>query len=293
MERRSVEWIVQFRKINVKSAQREEMMSGGDAGRRDAAALKNVPAVSRAHAVLDMVSACEPPLTVSEIARRLDLPKSTVHGLCATLVNLGLLSRRTDNGFNIGPHVMRWANAFNARSDVITEFAGLWDGLNVLSDETITLSVLEGPEVVYIACRNNTSPLGVTFRVGMRLPAPFTATGKAILSTWTDDRVRSLMANRWPEPLTANSVRHIDALLAELGETRARGFSIDNGQVRDGMWCFGIPVRDAANEIAAGVAVSILATRVDQPTIELIARNIRKVAEILSFRLGADVRALG
>jgi IclR family transcriptional regulator, blcABC operon repressor len=268
-------------------------MSSGDPGRRQAGALKNVPAVARARAVLDMVSTCEPPLTVSEIARRLYLPKSTVHGLCATLVNLGLLSRRTDNGFNIGPHVMRWANAFNARSDVITEFAGLWDGLNVLSGETITLSVLEGAEVVYIACRNSTSPLGVTFRVGMRLPAPFTATGKAILSTWSDDRVRSLMTNRWPEPLTANSVRHVDALLVELGETRARGFSIDNGQVREGMWCFGLPVRDAANEIAAGVAVSILATRVDQPTIELVAKNIRKVAEILSFRLGADVRGMG
>ena len=136
-------------------------------------------------------------------------------------------------------------------------------------------------------------PLGVTFRIGMRLPAPFTATGKAILSTWSDDQVRSLMANRWPDPLTANSVRHIDALLVELSETRARGFSIDNGQVRDGMWCFGIPVRDAANEIAAGVAVSILATQVDQPTIELVARNIRKIAEILSFRLGADVGGLG
>ena len=80
--------------------------------------------------------------------------------------------------------------------------------------------------MVYIACRNSTSPLGVTFRVGMRLPAPFTATGKAILSAWSDDRVRTLMTNRWPEPLTANSVRHVDALLVELGETRARGFSM-------------------------------------------------------------------
>lgn len=262
-------------------------MSEGGAMEREVAQLKNVPAVARARAVLDMVSDYEPPLTVSEIARRLGLPKSTVHGLCATLVNLGLLSRTTDNGFKIGPHVMRWANAFNARSDVITEFAGLWDGLDVLSGETITLSVLEGAEVVYIACRNSSSPLGVTFRIGMRLPAPFTATGKAILSTWSDDQVRGIMINRWPEPLTANSVRHIDALVTELAETRARGFSIDNGQVKDGMWCFGMPVRDAANKVIAGVAVSILATQVDRPTIDLVAANIRKIAEILSFRLGA------
>ena len=265
-------------------------MSEADAAEREDAVTRNVPAVVRAHAVLDMISASEPPLTVSEIARRLDLPKSTVHGLCSTLVNLGLLTKRADNGFNIGPHVMRWANAFNTSSDVVNEFAGLWDDLNVLSGETITLSVLEGAEVVYTACRNSTSPLGVTFRMGMRLPAPFTATGKAILSTLSDDQVRSIMANRWPEPLTNNSVRHIDALLVDLAETRARGFSIDNGQVRYGMWCFGMPVRNSANEVIAGVAVSILATQVDQRTIDLVARNIQKVAEIQSFRLGADMR---
>lgn len=251
---------------------------------------RNVPALTRAHALLDMIAAAELPLSVSEIARRLDLPKSTAHGLCTTLANLGLLSRRPDGGFIMGPHVMRWANAFMARADLVAEFADLWDSLNVFYGETITLSVLEGAEVIYVACRNSISPLGVTFRIGMRLPAAFTATGKAILSTMADGQVRAVMANRWPEPLTPHSVRTIDELLAELAETRARGFSIDNGQIREGMWCFGTPVRNATNQVAAGVAVSILAAQVDQATIDLVARNIRKVADLLSFRLGADIR---
>jgi len=251
---------------------------------------RNVPALTRAHALLDMIAAAELPLSVSEIARRLDLPKSTVHGMCVTLANLGLLARHGDGGFTMGPHVMRWANAFMARADLVAEFAELWDSLNVFYGETITLSVLEGADVVYIACRNSMSPLGVTFRIGMRLPAVFTATGKAILGTMSDEQVRALLANRWPEPLTAHSVRNIDDLLVELAEARARGFSIDNGQIRDGMWCFGTPVRNAANKVTAGMAVSILAAQVDQTTIDLVARNIRKVADLLSFRLGADMR---
>ena len=109
----------------------------------------------------------------------------------------------------------------------------------------------------------------------------------------SDDHVRGLMANRWPEPLTSNSVRDIELFIEELAETRARGFSIDNGQVRDGMWCFGIPVRNAANQVIAGVAVSMLAGQVDKPTTDLIARSIRRVAHLLSFRLGADLKAQG
>jgi DNA-binding IclR family transcriptional regulator len=252
---------------------------------------KGVPALIRGSRVLDAVVASDQPLTVSDLARRLNLPKSTVHGLCGTLVDLGLLSRRNGN-FLIGPHVMRWANAFLAQTDLTAEFAALWDNLAVLSNETITLSVLDGAEVVYIACRNSSSSLGITFRIGMRLPAPFTATGKSILSTMPDAQVRKLLAGHWPKPLTRRSVQNIDALIGELDECRRRGFSIDDGQTREGMYCFGTPVRDSSNQVVAGVAVSLLATRVDEHTTELAAESIQTIAHQLSMRLGADMKKL-
>ena len=248
-----------------------------------------VPALVRTRAILDLISSSSESLSVSSIARELGLPKSTVHGLCGTLVEMGLLVRRSDNAFRIGPHVMRWANSFLMNTDITSEFVGLWDGLHMFKGETITLSVLEGAEVVYIACRNSASPLGVTFRIGMRLPAPFTATGKAILSTMPDEQVRGIMANRWPAPLTTNSVRDIEDLLAELREVRAKGFSIDNGQVQEGMWCFGTPVLNSANKVIAGVAVSMLASDVEAEKMDVIAKNIRHVAALLSYRLGADL----
>jgi DNA-binding IclR family transcriptional regulator len=250
-----------------------------------------VPALVRAHAILDLVTQAEAAPTVSELARQLELPKSTVHGLCATMVNLGILVRRQDNSFRIGPHVMRWSNAFVATADLVAEFTAILDEIDVLTQETITLSVLEGAEVMYIACRNSTLPLGITFRIGMRLPAPFTATGKAILSTMPAQNVRAIMANRWPQALTVNSVSDLDALLLELDETRDRGFSIDNGQVRDGMTCLGVPVRNSVNKVVAGVAVSFLSMDVDQTTLSVMAKNIRKVGDLLSVRLGADVGA--
>ncbi len=253
---------------------------------------KNVPALVRAHAILDLVTTAGTAPTVSEMARLLNLPKSTVHGLCATMVNLGILVRRSDNSFHIGPHVMRWSNAFAATADLVAEFSAIFDEIDLLTAETITLSVLEGAEVMYIACRNSTLPLGITFRIGMRLPAPFTATGKSILSTMANKQVHAIMANRWPQPLTVNSVPDIEALLAELDQTRQRGFSIDNGQVRDGMTCIGVPVRNATNKVVAGVAVSFLSVDVDQPTINLMAKNILKVADMLSVRLGADMSAV-
>lgn len=262
-------------------------------GELDQASGKAVPAVVRMKALLDVISSSPEPMSVSALARELKLPKSTVHGLCNTLLDLGLLARRQDNGFRIGPHIMRWANAFLTSADVTSEFVNLWDSIDTMRGETITLSVLEGAEVVYIACRNSSSPLGVTFRIGMRLPAPFTATGKAILSQMSDDQVRAIMANRWPQPLTANSVRNVEALLEELREVRNRGFSIDNGQVQDGMWCFGTPILNSANKVIAGVAVSMLAADVNEAEMKELSKTIRHVANLLSYRLGADLSAIG
>jgi DNA-binding IclR family transcriptional regulator len=228
------------------------------------------------------------PQTVSTLARSLGLPKSTVHGLCATLVNMGLLVRRSDASFRVGPHVMRWANAFLTSTDLTAEFAALWDDLKVLPNGTITLSVLDGTDVVYIGCRNSGQPLGITFRIGMRLPAIYTATGKAFLSTMSDARVREMTSRNWPEALTSRSVRNVDTLLRELKTCRERGYSIDDGQTREGMYCIGAVVRDSSGQAIAGVAVSLLAEDISAENMDVASDSIQKIAQVLSMRLGAS-----
>jgi DNA-binding IclR family transcriptional regulator len=51
-------------------------------------------------------------------------------------------------------------------------------------------------------------------------------------------------------------------------------------------------VRDSSNRVVAGVAVSLLATRVDERTTELAAKSIQTIAHQLSARLGADMKKL-
>ncbi len=250
---------------------------------------RGVPALVRGARLLDTVMASQQPMSVTELARSLKLAKSTVHGLCTTLVDLNLLARRNGTYFCIGPHVMRWASAFIGQTDLTSEFSALWDNLRILANETITLSVLDGPEVIYIACRNSALPLGITFRIGMRLPAAFTATGKAILSTMTDQQVCEIMSGPWPKLLTPHSVSDIDTLLRELKECRKRGYSIDDEQTLEGMYCFGTAVRDSTDRAIAGIAVSLRATRVNASTTKLAVRGIKAMARRLSFRLGADL----
>ena len=142
----------------------------------DEAKSKLVPALDRSVRILDAISKSKNYLNLSDLARELGIAKSSVHTLCHTLLQSELLIRRPDQTFQLGPHVMRWANAFTQQSDVATEFASIWDQQTELPGATITLSVLEGAEVVYIAARNSdVSHSLIDFHAGMRLPAAFTA----------------------------------------------------------------------------------------------------------------------
>ena len=250
---------------------------------------KLVPAVERAARILDL-AARNRYINLSEMARELNIAKSSLHTLCNTLMQLELLIRRPDQTFPLGPHVMRWANAFTQQSDVVTEFATIWDQETELPGATITLSVLEGAEVVYIAARNSkVSHSLIDFRAGMRLPAAFTATGKAFLSHMNEVEVRRLYVNGLPAPRTPFSTRSLERLIEELEDIRIHGYSCDDQQVAEGIVCFGASVLNSRNRPIAGVAVSMLAEKLSEEEKARIISNVQRIAKRLSHRMGADI----
>jgi DNA-binding IclR family transcriptional regulator len=193
-----------------------------------------------------------------------------------------------DTDFVVGPHVLAWASAFSSQSSLTKAFAALADGSGL--PETINLSILVGSDVMYISCRQGSDPLGVRFREGLRFPAAFTATGKAILSTMSPSEVAEVVRGGIPTGLTTKSIDSVETLRAELAATRERGYSVDDGQVRDAMICCGAPVFAAGSETraVAGVAMAMLSGRATETDKATLGESVRSFAGELSRRLGAN-----
>lgn len=247
-----------------------------------------VPAVARAMALLDVVAASPEPLGVSELARRTGLSKSTVHGLAITLVHCGLLQRLRDGGLSIGPKSVAWAGAFSERSNLVAAFGEIARDFAPLAEETVMLSVLDGAEVFYLACRHGTKPLAVNFRVGGRFPAWCTSTGKSMLATLPQAQVRSTMARAKMKPPTRHGPATVDALLAQLAQARQDGYAVDDEETAEGMNCFGAPVFAAgAPQAVAAVGVSLIKSTTTAQRRSQVIAAIRELAARLSGRLGA------
>ncbi len=247
-----------------------------------------VPAVVKAVRLLDTLAAAKEPLSLAALTHALALPKSTVHALCATLIQARLVTRFESGTYHLGMHVMDLSHALLARTDITVEFMKLWDSLALLPEETVILSVLDDADVVYIACCNGTRPLGLNFRIGMRLPANCTASGKALLSTLSPERIAELESGGGLRRLTRRSVTRADQLLNQLAQVRNRGYSVDDEETRDGMICFGAPVFDSRSEqAAAGIGISLVKAALNKRQKILAIQAVQRLAAALSKRLGA------
>jgi len=247
-----------------------------------------VPSILKAVQILDTLADSKGPMTLAELTQRLELPKSSVLALCTSLTLTGMLSRQESGAYQLGTHLVDLSHAYLANIDITREFISTWDALAMPPGEGIVLAVLDATDVVYVACRNGESPLGVTYRIGMRLPANCTATGKALLSTVPDERVRALYQKAGLEKLTAHSHATMKALLKDLHATRLRGYAIDDEETREGMCCFGAPVFDSSGSYAiAAVAVSTLKRAGESAARPPVIRAVLDFAGALSKRLGA------
>ncbi|MBN9427680.1 MAG: IclR family transcriptional regulator [Burkholderiales bacterium] len=247
-----------------------------------------VPAVERAARIIDHLCGQRRPQSLAELAKALVLPKSSLHGLLHTLTALGLAVRNERGEYTMGPKPLQWAGAFVQQSNVIEAFNAAADQLATLSEETIMLAVLDGADVLYLACRPGTRALGVTFRVGGRFPACCTSSGKAILATVPAERVRQLSADGTLPVLTPHSVGDADTLLRQLDAFRAQGYAVDDEETAEGMHCFGAPVFAAGQrEAVAAVAVSLIKASTSRERREEVVAAVRSLAAAVSRRLGS------
>lgn len=249
-----------------------------------------VPAVTRALTLLDRLAQHREPMSLAQLTAELALPKSSVHGLCSTLMSFGYLRRQADGAFLIGPRVMSLAEAFVAGTDVAQEFNALWADSGAAPTETVVLSVLSGTDVLFLAARNSKRPLGLAYNVGMRLPAYLSASGRALLAHVEVDDLRRLFAGGLNVHLTRKGPREVEGLIKELALTRKRGYSIDDESVREGVYSFGAAVLDAAGVAVAGVAVVLNKALLGPDRGARHRDMLLDVASTLSRRLGGEVK---
>lgn len=243
-----------------------------------------VPAVARAAAVLRAVVDADRGMTLSELARAIGAPKSSVLAICTTLVDVGFLTK-TDDRYLIGFAVLRLSRRFVLSNDVANEFWRTVDELRPMPQETLVLSVLDGAETTYLASRQGTRPTSLAYVVGSSLPAHCTASGRALLARATREELEDRFG---AGPLLGGTERassSIDDLVQELERTRVRGYGVDRGEALAGMTCQSVALFDADGAPICAVSITVVDSGQSATDLAEIRSGLHRFAVTLAERL--------
>jgi len=218
--------------------------------------------LERGLAVLQVFRSDRPVLGISELARELDLTRSTTHRYVATLANLGYLDQDdSTRKYRLGPRVLDLGFSLLASMDLREIAAPYLRGLSDDTGYTANLAIRDDIDVILIdrvrGREGRRHHLEFSLHVGSRLPSYCTATGKVLLAFLPDEQLVRLLdridlVERGPRTITGRS-----ELLGALQEARRTGIAVNDEELASALRSIAAPIRSRSGEVVAAVNLSI------------------------------------
>jgi IclR family acetate operon transcriptional repressor len=197
-------------------------------------------------------------IRVSEAAGELGTAVSTAHRLLAMLSHHGFVEQDTESkAYRAGPVLLRVGLLATRSMEIRTLILPFVERLRDESGETCHAAVLQGNEMLFIACAESPNALRVASRVGTLMWAHCTSVGKAWLACESDDFLRGLYPTPKLPALTDHSINSRSTLLAELDDVRRRGYARNEGESELGVGSVSAAVRDATTRPVVSVSLSV------------------------------------
>lgn len=245
-----------------------------------------VRAITRAFEILQTLGR-NGPLSITELARELKLPKSTVHDILSTLQHEGAVLRDTDRQvFGLGWRLFELGQRAQEDMELRRIARSYLLALHRSLDETLHLTVLDGGEVLYVDCVESTQRLRTYSVIGVRAPLHCTAVGKAIMAHMEPARINRIVDQYGLARFTDNTITTREQLFAELERIRREGYAVDNVEHEAGVRCVGAPIHDHGGKVFASISISGPTIRITEDAVEELGRHVRETATGISEHLG-------
>jgi len=242
----------------------------------------NVRAVERAMEILAAFDSEHEERGVSEIAQVTGLHKATAHRMMMTLLNGGFLERAGDGErFRLGMRVVELGLGALRRLDVRRAAFPYMEQLVERFQETCDLGIFDRGWVLYVEVVHSEHSLTIAARIGRRLPAYCTASGRVFLAFLPPEVVEPILNG----PLiacTGRTITSIDRLREELESTRQRGYALDDEELEAGIRAVSVPIRDIDGKVIAALSMPGPVNRMPPERLPEITEALLAAAEAIS-----------
>jgi DNA-binding IclR family transcriptional regulator len=226
--------------------------------------------------ILEIIAAGTVPLSLTVIAQRIGLSKSSVHTLLSTLHERGYVRRLDDQRYTIG--IRAWQVGCVATPIEMSRIAGphMTELVGKVHDGA-AMAVLDGCETVCVQLVESTQAVRVHDNIGNRCPAWCVSNGVSMLATMADEDVLRLLPAELPRPTDHSFGTHAQ-VLAKLREVRQTGYTVMRRAWRPDTSGISVPVRGPDDRMVAALCVSMPAFRATEEHLAHTLVHLRRAA---------------
>ncbi len=219
--------------------------------------------LSRAMAALGAFDEEHRRLSLSEIARRADLPVATAFRLVAELVEGGLLSRVASGDYVVGRRMWDLGLLAPVQSELRQIASPFLHDIYGATLATVHLAVRDGAEVLYVDRLSGHSSAPVVSQVGTRLPLHATGVGKVLLAHAPPELQAAVYADL--TRITPYTITQPGRLRSELSRVRRDGYATTNEEMSLGACSVAVPIRTRDGRVVAALGIVVPSLKRDRP----------------------------
>ena len=224
-------------------------------------------------------------LTLSDIARLVDLPRASVRRTLATLVHLGY-AETDERRFRLTPRILNLASAYLASNAVSGILQPAVEQLSAETNEACSAAVLDGEHVLMIAHAAPKRVIEVSAQIGFRLPAFATSLGRVLLAALDEPALDAFLARLQPARLTPATVTDKRGLRAAILKARQDGFSFADQEAEIGFRSISVPLRRLDGKVLASLNIGAHSERCTARTMQAkFLPRLRELADRLQQQL--------
>ena len=255
--------------------------------RRMIMSVRFIQSIERAANVLELFLSTNPELSVKEISQKLNLSKSTVHGIIKTLEHRGYLQQNPDDlKYRLGIKLFTLGNFVAKHLDIGKIARPIIRDLVEELEETVHLVILQRDEVIYIEKVEGPRTLTIYSHTGKRAPVHCTGVGKAILAHLSEKEADSLLSSSSLEAFTEYTRTDIGEIKNHLLSIREAGYAVDDEEIELGLKCIAAPIFNHLGNVIASISCAAPKMRLDEERLPIVIAGIKRAAFEISKALG-------
>ena len=151
--------------------------------------------------------------------------------------------------------------------------------------ETVDLSILDGSHVIYLEVIESPQRVKLAAAVGQRLPAFFTASGKALLAYLPEEQTQKIISENLAEGSNHNSVP-MSEMMADLRLTAERGYAISEQEYEEEINAVAAPIFDKDKHPIASIAIVGPSFRLSKDRLPALGESLRQLTQVISNEVG-------